>query len=210
MINLTGFRVVSHGGTLLSYRTQFVTLPDMDIGLYTSINGGELSGSATFYHQMNTIYYTTDHLLGLDPWLNETTTCSFPQPWANETRPKPQKAEVPIQLSSVSEYEGSYGNQIFPDLVVNSSAGELRFYSNLAGGIMHPSSEKDRFLTETKYPLEFTAPSNETQFFNVTFTRDGSSGAVTALTFQFEVDFTYFKRGSHVDTPLNPIPIVVG
>ena len=178
----------------------------MDIGLFASVNGIDTTDQmSAYHHRVNTFYYITDYLLGMTAWLNETTTCSFPEPWENKTQPKPQEKETPIQLGDVSEYEGSYGNAIFPDLLVNLSAGNLYLHSNQAGGILHPSSEKDRFLFEVTYPLEF-ALGNATQLLNATFQRDGSAGGINAMMFQLEVNFTYFRRGSL----LNPFPIIIG
>ena len=192
-----------------AYKTQLWTFPDMDIGLFTSVNGQE-SGESSYHHRMNSFYYITDYLFGLEPWLNETTTCSFPEPWGNKTKPEQKENEVPIQVDNDSEYEGSYGSHIFPNIAINSSSGDLHLYSNLARGILHPSSEKDRFLLEPTYPLEFASQGNNTQLVNATFQRDDASGVVNALTFQFEVNFTYFKIGSLLDTTTKQVPVIVG
>ena len=81
---------MSHSGGLFSYITLLWTLPDLNIGVYASVNGPGY-GSYSGIHNIVSFYYIVDHLLGLEPWLNKTTACTFPKPWKKENDTKPSK-----------------------------------------------------------------------------------------------------------------------
>ena len=74
---------MSHSGGLISYITLLWTIPDLNIGVYASVNGPGY-GSNSGIHNIVSFYYIVDHLLGLEPWLNQTTACTFPKPWKME------------------------------------------------------------------------------------------------------------------------------
>ena len=193
-IFFTGFKNVWHSGGLDSYRTLLWTFPDMDIGLFTSVNGPGV-GTDAYMHRIATFYYLSDNLLGLEPWLNESTACSFPEPWYQLPEKNSSTPETPLQLSNLGEFEGTYGSHLFPDIQVSSNSTDLIFTTNIVHGILHPSSEKDRFLYETIHPVEYANHENNTDSFtNITFNRDAITNAVNALTIQLEVDLKYEKK----------------
>ena len=89
---------MSHSGGLISYITLLWTLPDLNIGVYASVNGPGY-GSNSGIHNIVSFYYIVDHLLGLEPWLNQTTACTFPKPWKkeNDTEPSKQRKAEPFR-----------------------------------------------------------------------------------------------------------------
>ena len=170
----------------------------MDIGIFASVNGPGI-GREAWDHLSVTLYYIADHLLGLEPWLNETTSCFFPNPWANWTAPE-AKMETPINDDNLTDYQGSYGNRMFPDITVSAGNSTLQLDSNKIHGILSPSLEKDRFLFDITEPWEYAT--NTSQYAlptNVTFGRDATSGNVTKLTLKLEIDLTYTKGVSVLD-----------
>ena len=182
-----------HAGGLGAYISLMWTFPDMDIGIFGSVNG--VNGYSSNYHLAVSFYYITDHLLGLQAWLNESTACIFPEPW--DKLPEQGVAlETPISVGNVAELVGSYGNNLFPDVNVYSNSTDIHMDSNKLHGILHPSSEKDRFLFELITPYEYVLPeNNHTRYsFNVTFNRDGATQAVNAVTLKLEVDLKYDRK----------------
>ena len=185
---------------MVSYITQLWLFPDMDIGIFASVNGPGV-GREAGEHLSVILYYLTDYLLGLESWLNETTACTYPNPWANWTTSE-TKVETPInvQLDNLTDYEGSYGNPMFSDITVYANNSSLSFDSNKVHGILHPSSETDRFLFEITEPWEYTNNATENAILtNVTFDRDVRTRHVTHLTLKLEVDLTYTKSVSVFD-----------
>lgn len=172
----------------------------MDIGIYGSVNGP--GGSAAGDHLAVSFYYITDHLLGLQSWLNETTACTYPDPWLK----RPQfgfELETPIAVGNVAALTGSYGNNLFPDANVYSNSTDIHMDLNNIHGILHPSSEKDRFLFQIVSPYEYAIHGkNKTYYnFNVTFSRDSATHVVNALTLNLEADLKYNSK---------PAPQIVG
>ena len=168
----------------------------MDIGIFASVNGPGFK-SFSINHLNTVFYYISDLLLGLEPWLNETTACTYPEPWANKTETESKDREVPIAIDKTSDFVGSYFSPLLPVVNVSANSSDLLFNMNRLHGILHPSSEKDRFLWEVTDPWEFatsyTDNNNETVFTNVTFLRDGASGAVDGLRMELEVNMTFTK-----------------
>lgn len=77
-----GYKKIRHSGGMVSYITRLWLFPDMDVGIFGSVNGPGIPRSA-LQHLSVSLDYIADHLLGFEPWLNESTACSFPNPWAN-------------------------------------------------------------------------------------------------------------------------------
>ena len=61
---------------------------------------------------------------------------------------------------SFAEYVGSYRSNLFPQTKVSSNGTSLFLKSIKVNGILHPSSDKDRFLYEVVSPLEYTLYEN--------------------------------------------------
>ena len=171
------------------------TFPDMNTGLFTSISG-PASGMDDYFHRFVSFYFMADHLLGLTPWLNKTTACSFPEPWDRPPKLDLPGLEKPISVTNLAKFVGSYTNDLLPEVEVSSDSTALLLKSNRIRGILHPSSEKDRFLYEILYPLENALSNgNGTKTYtNVTFNRDAALHAVNSVTIQFVVDMTYNRK----------------
>ena len=163
------------------------------MGLFASVNGPGY-GLNPDYHNQVSFYYIADQLLELEPWLNKTTACTFPDPWRDQKTAETKEKEAPTAANNFTEYSGSYEYPLFPNVEVYANSSNLLFTSNHIHGVLHPSSDKDRFLSEITYPWEFAPHDNITQQGNLTFLRDEGTGAVTALTVQLEVNVTYVKK----------------
>lgn len=67
------------------------------------------------------MYYATDLMLGFEPWINETTACSFPEPWMKipefpEMDFKPEQPDF-----ALTEYQGSFTNPLLGGLTIGKS-----------------------------------------------------------------------------------------
>ncbi|KAH3819606.1 uncharacterized protein LOC127881285 [Dreissena polymorpha] len=173
-----GYHLIRHSGGVFSYITDLWIFPEHNFGLFASTNGPALDSqflaiSATFDH-------VTDRLLGLEPWINTTTACTFPEPWrtANDSAIPP--VENAAVLTNAKKYEGFYSSLILSGIRIEldgTSNTSLRFKMGKLGGILYSTLDKDRFLMEIRTPWEFYVSSmdknNVTAKTNVTFIWDG-------------------------------------
>ncbi|CAH1778321.1 unnamed protein product [Owenia fusiformis] len=74
-----GNKKLSHGGSFFGYSAQLWLFPQSDIGVFTAANGPTGADASLALRSINA--YISDVLLGKEPWLNATTSCSFPLPW---------------------------------------------------------------------------------------------------------------------------------
>ena len=201
-----------HSGGIGCYISLLWTFPDMDIGLFASVNG---PGNAVKSSDHNTVsfYYITDHLFGVESWLNETTSCNFSMVHGNTTLSEPASQETPIQVDNLADYEGVFGNHLFPDMKIYSNTTHLLFDQNRLHGILHPSSEKDRFLFVLIEPYEYSS-GNLGVLVNGTFHRDMVTNIVTSLDIEsiqtkVPLSMKYEKGISLTQGPSKP-PVNIG
>ena len=175
------------------------TVTDMNVGFLTSVNGPGF-GIDSYLHHLVTFYYIADHLFGLSPWLNETTAYTFPEPWRPGSIMYSMSLEPPVSNISFAEYVGSYRSNLFPHAQVSSNGTSLFLKSIKVNGILHPTSDKDRFLYDVVSPLEYTLyENNAKQYVDAIFGRDDVLKAVKSFTFKLEVDLRYDKKaGAHI------------
>lgn len=90
-----------------------------------------------------------DMLLGLDPWLNNTTACSFPEPWYNKSQVQyPKKKALPTAMwnisSKIQDYEGTFCNPAFGAIKIYILDSELFVrYGRFGKMKLYPISETE-------------------------------------------------------------------
>ena len=111
----TGWPMVLHTGTSWGYGGLASLLPDRHVAVYTSITGKDRGYRGRRFLHM----YIVDLLLGVEPWLNLTSACSFlpddPPAPLNRTRSR----NNPNLTPSPSDYSGTYGNFGYGNLTVD-------------------------------------------------------------------------------------------
>ena len=128
---------------------------DLQTGVFISQTGPTLHDLVTFY--------LTDLLLGHRPWLNASTVCSFPSPWAPPRGAIDNSYDVTNQrVTHLDRYVGQYGHRFAGDANVkrgkedgslvmqfgaftatmNTTANE-RFFKMEAAGVMFAISHRD-------------------------------------------------------------------
>ena len=71
-----------HGGGLYSHYTLAWHFPERDVALYAVANG--YSGDSKPFAVVESLaYYSADLLLGYQPWLDQSSVCTYPKPWAS-------------------------------------------------------------------------------------------------------------------------------
>ncbi|WAR16487.1 MRNIP-like protein, partial [Mya arenaria] len=128
--HLRGWKTLWHTGTTFGYRAILSLFPDQDFGVLTAFTGDYPS----FMFRTNLNMYTADLMLGVDPWLNASTICTFPEPWKSS-----------VKSSSSPPRNEAYGNiEIYKYKSENVLMGRYGF----ALVALYPKSIADYFYAE--------------------------------------------------------------
>ena len=134
-----------HYGSFPGFYSLITIVPDLNVGIFTSMNGGEQDYPWTVNSLIHT--FALDLALDQNPWLSEETSCTFP-PGSLEmmnTDPfvidKSHTSQRPLE-----DYVGMYYHPIFNNATfylynrthLQAQLSDIRFYA-------FPRSEKDSF-----------------------------------------------------------------
>lgn len=96
-----------------------------------------------------------------EPWLNETTGCTYPQPWSVQSDPLqvtfPQRRTKPPHRS-LQDYVGVYSHEAFGDFTVtyNAENEQLEYkFGVLLSGKLVPADDPDDFYMTLNHPLTY-------------------------------------------------------
>eukprot|EP00164_Ancoracysta_twista_P006526 GFYU01009100.1.p1 GENE.GFYU01009100.1~~GFYU01009100.1.p1 ORF type:complete len:603 (+),score=195.53 GFYU01009100.1:16-1824(+) len=127
-----GMRMVWHNGGTLGHTTLTVLFPDYNIAVATSTATLGDAGSAQF----TLILRIVDKLLGLEPWLDDESSCTFPCKWLpNAPQCKPKAPEVgpesPVSTDmDLQEFEGTYFDLGYGKLELKNGGDAVNFAYN--------------------------------------------------------------------------------
>nr|KAG5709961.1 hypothetical protein BaRGS_030003 [Batillaria attramentaria] len=111
IVTSRGYPVIGHSGSTYGFRNLLTLIPALRIGVFTSMRGKDVG-----YAFRGTLHsFLLDHVLGVTPWVNATTFCSFPAPWHNVSAPKTEPSyDTGRPLThNISAYVGSYENPAY-------------------------------------------------------------------------------------------------
>jgi hypothetical protein len=100
--------------------------------------------------------YLADKYMGLNPWLNASLICSFPEPWMT-SKPKRSKPIIDKQVMpkrKLDDYLGLYENPAYGQLEIfildeENSTNKLIAEYGYVDLILYPKSRRDEFFFET-------------------------------------------------------------
>ncbi|XP_061190033.1 uncharacterized protein LOC133197863 [Saccostrea echinata] len=151
------YKILRHTGTILGFSSLVTLIPDMNIGIFTTMNGQDSDYIfRTLLHN-----YLADIALGEDAWLNSSTICSFPKPWFSLTPSASHHISKSNTLSrSSSEYVGHYHNNAYGDLHIflNSTTGIIDLKYGIATWNLYPKHSRDQFAAQGYGILENISP----------------------------------------------------
>lgn len=111
----------------------------MSLGVFTTMSGED--NNNMFPLQL----YLIDTFLGKKPWLNESSLCSFPEPWSpaalSATNPEAIKKNI-APVRRLLLYTGTYKNPEYGSLEVM----EMGYNSLWATFHLYPSTTPDVFI----------------------------------------------------------------
>ena len=145
----------------------------------------------------------------VEPWLNVSTGCTFPAPWANSS----DLYELPAGTNTtndtgigeqrpITEYVGDYEHLAFGNFTVYVRDDSLRYkFGLLLRGSLNASETRDKFIMHIEYPFDYNIYSypNYSNGFPVYFNESGrSDGTVDEVKVSFielSVSPVVFKKG---------------
>ncbi|GFO09290.1 protein flp [Plakobranchus ocellatus] len=115
-----GMQVPWHASSTHGFTSIMWLVPERSVGVFISINGQKYS--TTPLSSLQTITYTaTDLLLGEEPWINETTACTFPEPWIKMPEFPDVKLDTKDPDHALEAYVGTFGNDLLGDMILRKS-----------------------------------------------------------------------------------------
>ncbi|ELU16889.1 hypothetical protein CAPTEDRAFT_195120 [Capitella teleta] len=196
-----GYEKLQHTGSYSSYECHLRLLPDMEIGALACVNSpGDNRGSRS---TTLATAFGLDLLLDEDPWLNETTGCTYPDPWARQTPPTPVSFPVrQLQRSTrdLQEYPGTYSHEAFGEFIVTYHAENETLtyrFGILLNGELKPADIVDDFYMTLGHPLTYRMaffpeyPEGYPIYFGTS--EEGDVVSVTVPYFEFSFPPTFNK-----------------
>ncbi|KAK6186859.1 hypothetical protein SNE40_006125 [Patella caerulea] len=199
--NHDGYKKLWHSGGLFGYSAMLWIFPDLDIGFFSNINGP--AGAADTSKVFTTIFpYIFDLIMEKEPWLNKTTACSYPSPWAPKSPSKNNTDDVTnLPVDDVSQFVGEYGHRFLGDVQIIAYGQSLYFNMTYLQGTLNTTKKSNEFKMETTGRFAFlTHPGNTTQLLPVVFDTQRSN-KYQRLTISFG-DNSIFERGVKWTDPL--------
>jgi len=140
---------VDHG-----FGTIMWLIPEKNTGLFISLNGQKHSEMPMATLQALT-YYVTDILLGEEPWLNASSICSFPAPFAEAVEFPDMKFETRSADFVLSDYIGRFNSPLLGDLFVRkhpTMINALRFaMADIEGKMLPEGGNVFRLFLEGRH-----------------------------------------------------------
>ncbi|XP_052098780.1 uncharacterized protein LOC127733465 [Mytilus californianus] len=129
-----------HTGGLYGFTSVLGFIPSKNISVFLNSNGLGKSGFRNI--MLPTMYYIFDTLLELEPWLNDTTACSYPSPWNHIPEKNSTTGnETQTNISETNRFIGNYSNSLYGDAsvsVINETL-TLQYGKLLHGTLSHHS-----------------------------------------------------------------------
>ncbi|BFZ22504.1 hypothetical protein BsWGS_25543 [Bradybaena similaris] len=139
-----GYKIVFHTGSTPGYASMLTLVPSEGVGVFIAMNGDDDG----VYYRMSLQNYILDFLLSLEPWLNTSTVCSFPQPWHPRNAEQTPVYAVGLKPSrSWMDYAGVYGNEGYGDVIVefNTTLDGLTARFGFGSWQLHAQTTPDLF-----------------------------------------------------------------
>ncbi|XP_070532205.1 uncharacterized protein [Ptychodera flava] len=210
-----GFAKNYHTGSYSGYVCRFTLFHSKNSGAFVCVNSpGENKDYDTVYA---TSLYAYDLVLGLEPWLNSSTGCTYPNPWRSPPRThsphSPMTTPSNPPLRPLTDYVGEFGHFAFGNFSItfDAEAQVLRyeFGKHLWGTLSpHPTSSTTLFM-RIEGPIsyrEYYRSDSYPHGWPVDFTEDENNNIVTVKVLYLEDDYPpVFTKGlKFADAPETP------
>ncbi|KAK3090220.1 hypothetical protein FSP39_010170 [Pinctada imbricata] len=151
-----GWPILTHTGTTWGYVSKITLIPDKKIGIFTAMNGlDDHYLYRTLLHN-----YLADLYIGTQPYLNASTICSYPKPFFDDPKLRPEYGgnrpsvdkNVP-PTHSLRTYVGAYKNSPYGTVhvAIDAAKNRLTLTYGVGSWYLYPKRGKtDEFSAEGK------------------------------------------------------------
>lgn len=189
-----------HGGSMFSYNSVVVVDLITKTGIAVTVNG--LNPTILELDLYPLAYYLKDLLLDKTPWLNETTICSYPEPWGNPAfRPLPTQNVLEKYVGETGEFVGVFGHTLYGEVLVteNNQSIDLKWGEVMKGTLYDRRNLSFRLRVDDDV---FSVLGKEIGVIKVVFNQFYSGqynnieitfqGMMETYTFSRDVEFNFF------------------
>ncbi|XP_062603662.1 uncharacterized protein LOC134265473 [Saccostrea cucullata] len=159
-----GYRKLWHSGGIAGFSSMLWLFPDLKSGVFVALTGAKDNQHAQPIYAI--VSQAADLLLGEEPWLNQSTACSFPAPW-KEVKPIPRgtnKKPYPERYWNVTVspdvYAGLYGHLAFGNITIKANKDGLSLTYGRFGEMVLLPVNKNIFLGYFLNSLSFVTNSD--------------------------------------------------
>nr|KAG5709960.1 hypothetical protein BaRGS_030002 [Batillaria attramentaria] len=119
-----GYPILGHSGASYGYRAFVILVPSLKAGVFVCMNGDDNK----YAYRGPLLNFILDHILGVTPWADTTTLCTFPARWHNVSSqsPAPPFDSSRTLKRNVSAYLGVYHNPGYGRLEVRLRSDVMR------------------------------------------------------------------------------------
>ncbi|KAK6173053.1 hypothetical protein SNE40_016587 [Patella caerulea] len=194
-----GYKKIWHSGGITTHSSRLWFYPENNVGVYAAVNGPQTREK--IYALRALMSYASDMLLGEEPWLNDTTVCTFPAPWDVRVDVKEPKISrdiaSEIRLRPSRDLVGRYFHLGFGEIrVYFGKSGALVLHFGRFGTMVLHQENGLKFSGKYFGPLWFVTDSDDSfEPEKVRFVRSG--GKTTGLYFHVDPAYnaSFFKKG---------------
>ncbi|XP_064605216.1 uncharacterized protein LOC135470294 [Liolophura sinensis] len=125
------FRYTSHNGLVSGYGSELRLYDNAKAGIYVDTSGPMYTDA--YLARLATVWFISDLVLGMDPVLNASTACTFPQPFvpaptpANTSNRFAGKVPLPVPERQAKRAVGQYGHPLFGNVTISKSPSNPQF-----------------------------------------------------------------------------------
>lgn len=185
----------------MGYSSMLWLFPDLQSGVFVALTGAKDNQNAPPVYSI--VSQASDLLLGITPWLNQSTSCTFPAPW-KDVKPKERgNASMPHPMPywnisvTPENYAGQYGHLAFGNITLTKDTEGIMLYYGRFGKMRLLPISDTLFVGYFLENLSFVTNSDgNTKPFVIEFQIRGND-AVESLEFPVDLSVpekTSFKR----------------
>ncbi|KAI8500638.1 hypothetical protein Bbelb_214560 [Branchiostoma belcheri] len=156
--NYNGYRRLDHKGLAKGFSSQITLFPDVQVGIFTSVNGPSAGGATPGLINEIVHYLAADILLGEEHWLQMENVCTYPAPWILPRTDASMGAPLSHTfIRDMREFAGNYFSRAVGNFTVTFDQSEDKLvvkYGLIGRGILIPTTKSHIVYLRHTDPVE--------------------------------------------------------
>ncbi|XP_014772360.1 putative uncharacterized protein DDB_G0282133 [Octopus bimaculoides] len=185
-----GYNRLWHSGLIPPYSAMLYLFPDINAGIFVAINGP--LGSNHRYGLKSLAWTGSDILLGEKPWLNTSTSCSYPKPWYTIAKTSQVQPKKTVHLHRpAKDFLGLFCHRGFGNITVflNQTSQKLNMEFGRYGKLSLRPVGKNEFIAQNYGPLWFLTDSDDNNETMTVRFSENSENEIESILFPVGNDF---------------------